>query len=163
LQTGGRGSSLLGIAGDVPTGSWLPALPNGTSLGAMPSTTSDRYQTLYSKFGNAWRVTKQNTLFDYAAGTSTDTFTNTKWPVENAKTCTIPNQPVLKPVSAQVATEACKAITNTSLHASCLFDVQATGNTNFAKTYQASETLRKILNVKAIKITDIKANVASTK
>jgi lysyl endopeptidase len=121
---------------------------------------SERYQTLYGKFGNAWRVTKQDTLFDYAPGTSTDTFTNTKWPVENAKTCTIPNQAVLKPVSAKVAEQACKSITNANLHAGCLFDVQATGDTDFAKTYKASERVHKILNVKPI---DAKLHVAATK
>ena len=150
LQSDYLGSGVLGIAGDVPKGSWLPALPTGASVGAMPSTLSERYQTLYSKFGNAWRVTKENSLFDYAPGTSTDTFTNTKWPVENAKTCTIPNQPALKPVSAAVAKNACRSVSNKQLHDSCLFDVRATGDTDFANTYEASERVHSILNVKPI-------------
>jgi hypothetical protein len=145
-----RGSAVLGIAGNVPKGSWLPALPNGASVGAMPSSLHERYETLYNKFGNAWRVTKQNTLFDYPAGKSTDNFTNAKWPVENAKTCTIPNQTVLKPVSAAVAEDACKSVTNANLHAGCLFDVRATGNTQIAETYKATESVHKTLNVKTI-------------
>jgi len=147
-EAGGKGE--LGIAGEVPKGSWLPALPNGASVGPMPPTLHQRYVTLYNTFGNAWRVTNQNTLFDYAPGTSTTTFTNTKWPVENATTCTIPNQPVMRPVSAAVAEEACKTVTDDKLHAGCLFDVQATGQTGYAKTYKASENVRMILRVKPI-------------
>jgi lysyl endopeptidase len=150
LLSDGDGPAESGIAGAVPEGSWLPALPTGASLGAMPATSHERYVTLYSTFGNAWRVTSKNTLFDYAPGTSTATFTNTRWPVENAKTCTIPNQTVLKPVSAAVAEEACKSVSDAKLHASCLFDVQATGDTGFTDTYQASENAHKILSVKPI-------------
>jgi hypothetical protein len=146
----GEGVAGSGIAGVVPKGSWLPALPTGASLGAMPATLHERYTTLYNTFGDAWRVTSKNTLFDYAPGTSTATFTNTNWPVENATTCTIPNQTVLKPVSAAIAEEACRPVTDTELHASCLFDVQATGDTGFADTYRASESAHKILSVKPI-------------
>jgi len=154
------GTAQLGIAGDVPKGSWLPAMPNGASLGTMPATLHERYETLYNTFGNAWRVTGANTLFDYAPGTSTANFTNSKWPVENAKTCTIPNQPVVKPASAQVAEEACKAVSSATLHASCLFDVQATGDTAFADTYKTTENIHEILNVKPI---DLKLAVTAAK
>jgi hypothetical protein len=150
FQADTSGIGLMGIAGDVPKGSWLPALPNGASVGPMPATLDQRYKTLYDTFGNAWRVTSKNTLFDYASGTSTTTFTNTKWPVENATTCTIPNQTPIKPVSVAVAEEACKAVTDDQLHASCLFDVQATGNAGVADTYKATETVHTILNVKPI-------------
>lgn len=150
LLRDGDGATELGIAGAVPKGSWLPSMPSGASLGAMPATLHERYVTLYNTFGNAWRVTSKNTLFDYAPGTSTATFTNTQWPVENAKTCTIPNQPAVKPVSVAVAEEACKSVSDARLHAGCLFDVQVTGTAGFAKTYQASESAHRILNVKPI-------------
>jgi hypothetical protein len=152
----GAGPSESGIAGAVPHGSWLPALPNGKSVGPMPSSLHDRYETLYNTFGNAWRVTDKSTLFDYAPGQSTANFTNTEWPVENAKTCTIPNQPVLKPVSAAVAEAACKSVTDALLHASCLFDVQVTGSTTFAKTYKASEQAHTILRIKPVNIGKLK-------
>ena len=152
LLSDGHGATERGIAGAVPKGSWLPAMPTGASLGAMPATLHERYVALYNKFGNAWRVTSRNTLFDYAPGTSTATFTNTNWPVENATTCTIPNQTVVKPVSAAVAEEACKSVSDARLHAGCLFDVQVTGVTGFAETYQASERAHKILSVKPINL-----------
>jgi hypothetical protein len=156
----GGGPAESGIAGAVPKGSWLPALPTGASVGSMPATLHERYETLYGKFADAWRVTSKDTLFDYAPGTSTATFTNTEWPVENAKTCAIPKQPVLKPVSAAVAKKACRSVSNEKLHASCLFDVKATGDIGFAATYKASERAHAILDVKPI---DAKLNVAATK
>ncbi|HEV2199730.1 MAG TPA: hypothetical protein VGR73_07905, partial [Bryobacteraceae bacterium] len=46
-----------GIAGAIANGSWLPALPSGGSMGPMPATLPARYNALYNKFANAWRVT----------------------------------------------------------------------------------------------------------
>jgi len=152
LLSDGSGVAEKGIAGVVGKGSWLPELPTGASVGAMPAALHQRYVTLYNTFGNAWRVKSSNTLFDYAPGSSTATFTNTAWPVENAKTCTIPHQPVVKPVSLAVATQACKAVSDANLHQSCLFDVQATGDAGFATTYQASENAHLILRVKPIDV-----------
>jgi len=139
-----------GVSGAIPSGSWLPLLPNGTSVGAMPAALHQRYVTLYNTFGNAWRVNASNTLFDYAPGTSTATFTNAAWPVENAKSCAIPHQQVIRPVSLAIATEACRSVSDAKLHTSCLFDVQATGNTGFARTYQLTERTHILLNVKPI-------------
>ncbi|GLQ99291.1 hypothetical protein [Dyella mobilis] len=155
LLSDGVGPSETGIAGYVPKGSWLPALPNGKAVGAMPASLSGRYDTLYHTFGNAWRVTNSNTLFDYPPGQSTANFTNTAWPVENAKVCTIPNQSPAKPVSAEVAEVACKNVTNALLHASCLFDVEVTGNTGFAGTYKASELAHTVLHVKPIDVSKL--------
>ena len=53
-------------------------------------------------------------------------------------------------MSLTVATQACKVVSDANLHASCLFDVQATGDTGFAATYEASESAHKILFVKPI-------------
>jgi hypothetical protein len=154
------GSSVSGLAGFVPNGSWLPRLPNGASVGPMPASLHARYITLNQTFGNDWRVTNSNSLFDYAPGTSTATFTNTAWPVENATTCSIPNQKTMPHISAEAAEEACKLITNTTLHSSCVFDVQVTGITRLADTYAVNERIHTKMAVKPILIrpvvTDIK-------
>ncbi len=154
------GASEMGLAGDVPNGNWLPRLPNGSAIGPMPAALHDRYVTLNQKFGNAWRVTKSNSLFDYAPGDSTATFTTASWPAENAKSCTVPSQKPAVKVSAAAAEEACKAITNTTLHSSCVFDVRATGITHLADTYAVTERIHLKLAPKPILIkpifTDIK-------
>ncbi len=71
-----------GLIGDIPAGQWLPALPDGSQLGPMPAAMHDRYVALYQTFANGWRVSNASSLFDYAAGQSTATFTDTSWPPE---------------------------------------------------------------------------------
>jgi len=146
------GSSVSGLAGFVPDKNWLPRLPNGAALGSMPASMHDRYVTLNQKFGNAWRVTNSNSLFDYAPGKSTATFTNTAWPVENPKSCSVPNQKTMPHISVAAAEEACKSITNATLHSSCVFDVKMTGITRFAETYAINERIHTKLAPKPILI-----------
>ena len=127
-----------GIAGTSGPGSWLPVLPDGTSMGPMPSALHQRYVDLYQKFGQAWRVTDSNSLFDYAPGTSTANFTMLNWPVENPP-CDVPKQVPVQPVSERVAIAACAQVKDENARRNCVFDVRVTGNTGFATTYLATE------------------------
>ena len=130
LATGGLGGAIL-------PRSWLPALPDGSSMGPMPAALHDRYVALYQKFGEAWRVTKSTTLFDYAPGTSTETFTLKSWPLEKPP-CLLPNETPVQPTSLRVAQRACRGIRDKKTRANCVFDVRVTGETGFAKTYERS-------------------------
>ncbi|MGD0014541.1 MAG: Ig-like domain-containing protein [Bryobacteraceae bacterium] len=137
----GGGASARGIAGPIADGSWLPALPNGASLGPMPGPLQDRYVTLYRKFADAWRVTNKDSLFDYAPGTSTGTFTMREWPLQSAP-CVVPNTKPVEPASQAVAEAVCRRVWDRNMHADCVFDVRATGNPGFAKVYlDAQRTL----------------------
>jgi hypothetical protein len=129
---------VAGIMGPLAVGSWLPALPDGTSMGPMPGSVHQRYLDLYQRFGNAWRVSDANSLFDYAPGTSTGTFTLASWPPENPP-CTIPGVKPVQPVSLATAQRACSRVTGTNAHADCVFDVQVTGNLGFAGTDAESQ------------------------
>ena len=60
--------ALEGIMGARSRGSWLPGLPDGTSLGPQPASLHQRYLDLNQKFADAWRVTDKTSLFDYARG-----------------------------------------------------------------------------------------------
>jgi hypothetical protein len=137
-----QASANAGIWGGIPSGSWLPALPDGTSVGPIPRGLSQRYQTLYTTFGNAWRVTPATSLFDYAQGTDTSSFTVADWPRFNPTSCTIPGQPTAMPADPQVAAQACSAITDPVQKANCTFDVTVTGFTGFAETYSKSQAFR---------------------
>ncbi|MFI5394245.1 MAG: Ig-like domain repeat protein [Candidatus Binatia bacterium] len=130
-----------GVLGVIPPGSWLPALPDGTSMGPMPGSLHQRYVDLYQKFGDAWRVTDKTSLFDYAPGTSTDTFTMRNWPLENPP-CVIPETRPVRPVSRLVAQEACRPVTGENTRNNCVFDVMVTGNPGFAKTYLLGQRIR---------------------
>jgi hypothetical protein len=128
-----------GLAGPFAPKSWLPALPDGTSMGPMPTSLHDRYVGLYQKFADAWRVTSGNSLFDYAPGTSTDTFTMRTWPPEQPP-CAIPGAIPVEAVSEHVAKQACQSVTGENAH--CVFDVMVTGNPGFATTYAFSQGLQ---------------------
>ena len=136
-----RTPSLEGLMGALHPGSWLPSLPDGTSLGPKPASLHQRYVDLYQKFGEAWRVTDKTSLFDYKPGTSTATFTLKTWPLENPP-CVVPETHPVKPVSLQVAELACRRVTDKNMHANCVFDVRITGNTNFAETYLHSQRIK---------------------
>lgn len=71
-----------GLMGRIPGSSWLPRLPSGATVGPKPKSLHDRYIALYKTFANAWRVTDETSLFVYARGTSTETFTDADWPTE---------------------------------------------------------------------------------
>jgi hypothetical protein len=123
--------------------SWLPALPDGTSLGPKPDSLHQRYVDLYGKFADAWRVTDATSLFDYAPGTSTATFTDRSWPRENPQSCAIERQPSAgPPLDVGVAEKQCSAITDNNMRADCVFDVSVTGFTGFANTYVLTQQRR---------------------
>ena len=129
-----------GVLGFIRPGDWLPALPNGTSMGPLPASLHQRYINLYQTFANAWRVTNATSLFDYAPGTTTETFTFPTWPLENPP-CTLAGLKPAKPASRRVAEAACKTIVDKNRRANCIFDVMITGETGFADTYLATEKI----------------------
>jgi hypothetical protein len=131
-----------GIMGTVPPNDWLPLLPDNTSLGPMPSSLHQRFVDLYKRFTNAWRVTDTTSLFDYAPGTSSTTFTLQNWPPEKGP-CTVQGQQPANPdVSLAVAENLCKGISDRSMNANCVFDVRVTGEPGFAKLYLLSQKIR---------------------
>lgn len=140
VDTNGGGVLLGGIAGPIPNGSWIPALPSGASIGPMPAALPQRYNDLYHKFADAWRVTKKDSLFDYAPGTSTDTFTDKSWPLEKAP-CVVPETKPVEPTSLEIAEAACRRVADPNRHADCVFDVRTTGNTGFATTYLVTQRI----------------------
>jgi hypothetical protein len=136
-------TATAGIFGKLARGSWLPALPDGTSLGPKPDSLHQRFLDLYGKFGDAWRVTDATSLFDYAPGTSTATFTDRGWPRENPQSCAIEGQPSAgPPIDVGVAEKQCSGITDNNMRADCVFDVSVTGFTGFANTYGLTQQRR---------------------
>ena len=137
---------LNGIMGAMARGSWLPSLSNGASVGAMPAGVTpaalhQKFLTLNQTYANSWRVTDRTSLFDYARGTSTATFTISGWPAESG-TCTLPNIPPAKPLDPQRAIEICQAIEDKTRNANCIFDATATGQEGFAKAYLAAQKIQ---------------------
>jgi subtilisin family serine protease len=144
-----RTTAKEGLVGTIAPGSWLPRLPNGSSVGPMPATPHGRYVALYQQFAGAWRVTATSSLFDYRAGMSTANFTNTAWPVEEGQ-CVVPRAlrfvfPRAEPVRqapVRVAQQACRPVRDEARRANCEFDIRVTGDRTFAETYRQAEQTR---------------------
>lgn len=131
-----------GIMGAISPGGWLPVLPDGSSMGPMPANLGERYDDLYHKFGDSWRVTDDTSLFDYAPGTSTKDFTVAGWPGD-VPPCDVPGMTPSKPVEPEVAEDACRAVVDKARHEDCVFDVALTGETGFATTYLLTERMQR--------------------
>ncbi|MBU1424814.1 MAG: tandem-95 repeat protein [Gammaproteobacteria bacterium] len=134
-------SAYEGIMGARGKGSWLPRLANGSALGMMPAAPHDRYVELYVKFADSWRVNKETSLFDYAEGTSTVSFTNKAWPTENGPYAT-GSGPVAKPLGLKAAQLACRGVAGKNEKADCVFDVRVMGNANLAKGHALTQKVR---------------------
>ena len=136
-----------GVMGFIPTGSWLPRLRNGTDVGPMPASLNARYVTLYKTFADSWRITNTTSLFVYAPGTSTSTFTDLDWPAEKLP-CTlkpqfqIPGLKVLQGMPVARAETICRLVTDKDLYQNCVFDVATTGEEGFAKGYVFAQEVR---------------------
>jgi Bacterial Ig-like domain (group 3) len=129
-----------GIMGVIARGSWLPALPDGTSLGKRPATVADRYVQLNRQFADAWRV--KTSLFQPAQGTATLDFTMSSWPLMN-QACVVPTQPhPNQGTNKEIALKACSGIIDKKRMANCVFDVTVTGETSFADTYVLTQRLQ---------------------
>lgn len=84
------------------------------------------FQQLYRQFGNSWRITAAESLFDYAPGQSTATFTQLDFPSQ------FPSLLGVAPAQIQQATQLCEeAGVNEWMLEGCVFDVAATGQPDF--------------------------------
>ncbi|AGZ41913.1 hypothetical protein [Actinoplanes friuliensis] len=90
-------------------------------LGDFPGTAQ-----LYTAFADKWRVTDDTSLFDYADGQNTATFTDRAFPSES--------EPTQSPARAEAASVACSAagVTGATDLANCVLDVSLTGSADFA-------------------------------
>ena len=134
-------SAYEGIMGARSKGSWLPRLSDGSAFGVVPAPLHERYLELYVKFADSWRVNDQTSLFDYAEGTSTATFTNKAWPTENGP-YVVGNTPVAKPLGRKAAQLACRDIAGKNEKADCVFDVRVMGRKDIAKGHLLNQKVR---------------------
>jgi von Willebrand factor type D domain len=79
---------------------------------------------LYGAFSNSWRIRQSESLFTYAPGTSTKTFTNKDFPYQIVTNGTLPGQEV------QSGTAECEAagVTSQPYLNGCVLDVSVTGD-----------------------------------
>ncbi len=96
----------------------------------------------YQRFVNTWRVTNESSLFDYAAGESTDTFTDLSFPdfpnLTNGDDTPLHTAIVDSSVDTSRAQAVCRAsgITADPAFTECVTDVSNTGDFEIANTSQ---------------------------
>jgi hypothetical protein len=81
---------------------------------------------LYGRFGNSWRIRQDESLFWYAPGESTATYTLADFPIKDIQLAD------LDPADIERAEQACRAqgIEHPRLFSDCVFDVAVTGDTS---------------------------------
>lgn len=134
-----------GTMGLITASNWLPMHPDGTATGARPASLAARHAQLNGRFAEAWRVTPATSLFDYAAGTSTATFTDRNWPPRPGTACTVrstvpaipvANRPPLKGTSLAAAKKICARIEDSAAKRACIFDATVMGDPGVGAAYQ---------------------------
>jgi hypothetical protein len=140
-----------GTMGTIIGSDWLPHAPGGASYGPAPGGLAARHALLNGTFADAWRVTSTTSLFDYASGTSTASFTERTWPPPPGSTCTtirsnpwpggLPRRPV-SPIDPKQAQSLCREFTDKAIFDACVFDVTATGNASMVDAYRLTLQVR---------------------
>ena len=88
---------------------------------------SPSFATLYPEFADRWRVTDSSSLFDYAAGQSTATFTDRSFPARAEPVAAAPGRDVAARRACELA-----GVTGATDLANCVLDVGLTGAPEFA-------------------------------
>lgn len=88
------------------------------------------FSEMYGPFAESWRITQDESLFDYLPGETTDTFTIRPFPGSPAYVATLP------PAQRAAAAAVCNGVgaNNPALFEGCVVDVATTGDTGFADT-----------------------------
>lgn len=85
------------------------------------------FDNLYRQFGDSWRISQAESLFDYGFNQSTETFTDRSFPQ------TFFTLNAVAPIQIEAAVDTCRnAGVAEALMGGCVFDVAATGQSDFA-------------------------------
>lgn len=126
LLASSHANDVEGLLGDFDGSSANDLVIRGTdsALGAILD-----YDRLYGDFAESWRLTQGESLFDYADGTSTATYTDRSFPRS------VVTADSLDAAARAAAAAACTAagITDPVLFAACVLDVALTGDASFAE------------------------------
>jgi hypothetical protein len=101
--------------------------------GSSTPITKPSFATLYPAFANSWRISQATSLFTYAAGSSTATYTDPSFPDGPATTANLPDL-------AQATTTCGQAgVSNPTMLQDCELDVGLTGQAAFATADAAGQ------------------------
>jgi hypothetical protein len=93
----------------------------GAAIGDKPS-----FETLYQTFGQSWRITQAQSLFDYGPGESTATFTDRSYPDRRVTAVDLPNRATAEAICRRAG------VTEPRTLEDCILDVGLTGELAYA-------------------------------
>lgn len=126
----GRKGTVSGLLGPF-TGTQADAIV--TNAGTSIKSDEIDYKRLYREYGDSWRITQAESLFDYEPGKSTKTYDDRTFPD--------PNPPKIPAATENSARAICeRAGVPKEALAGCILDVAVTGEAGFAVT--TAEALR---------------------
>lgn len=132
-------STGVGLIGHVAAASALkiPSPPDGSTF-KKPADAHERYHDLYEVLAPGWRVTAATSLFDYAAGKTTDSYTLAGFPPE-----AVPQSiDDLDPAALLSAKTTCASVTDPDLLEQCAYDVAVTGSIEYVTLYATTDTFQ---------------------
>ena len=113
-------------------------LPADGSRIPIPINRHERYHDLYEVLAPSWLVTPTTSLFDYAPGQTSASFTVPGFPPE-----TVPETTADLPAATlTIAQAACSGVTDADLADQCAYDVAVTGANDYVTLYQATDELQ---------------------
>ncbi len=132
-----RRGQVSGLLGDF-NGNWRDDIR--ARSGELFARNPIRFEELYRGFGDSWRVSPAESLFDYAPGESTATFTDPSFPKGVIE---------LTPEQEQSAEAICrvKGVRDELLLRACILDVAVTGQADFAEAFTEVEPPQEGLEV----------------
>ncbi|WP_437719244.1 VWD domain-containing protein [Sorangium sp. So ce448] len=96
---------------------------------------SPTFQELYASFAESWRIAREESLFDYAEGESTDTFTDRTLPERPALLRDVPDDQ--RASARQVCSD--RGVTDPTLLAWCTLDVALSGDPSYADSVAVAQ------------------------
>ena len=132
-------ASGVGLISRIPDGAGLrlPAPADGSPI-PIPINRHERYHDLYEVLAPSWLVTPTTSLFDYAPGQTSASFTVPGFPPE-----TVPETTADLPAATlTIAQAACSGVTDADLADQCAYDVAVTGANDYVTLYQATDELQ---------------------
>jgi len=126
LLMGARRAQMEGLLGNFDGVAGNDLVARGTDA---PLGTSLSYEQLYREYGDSWRITQDESLFDYEDGATTETYTDRSFPAAIVTTESLP------PDARAAAEQTCRnaGVTDPILVEACVLDVALTKDALFAE------------------------------
>ena len=132
----GQVTGLLGDADGSPENDI--STRDGVDLGTILE-----FESLYPGYADSWRISQDESLFDYMPGETTETFTNRNFPYTLSQADSLPED--MRANAEQVCRNA--GITNPVVLENCILDVILTGEQGFAEASQDLDNIQITLEV----------------